>query len=341
VPVRAGRGIGAGAHGLGDFVLKFLSPLLDIQRFRWLAGLTTLLVFVQITLGAVVRVSGSGLGCGNNWPLCGGRLTPVDRTTAIIEYGHRAVGATAGLLVVLTLLTGWLLFRRNRSAIVWLLVATAVLIMVEAALGALVVFNGLAGLLVLLHLAIALTLIALLLTIIVRAYDPTPTVLPRRLGRQMIISIGVTFVLVLSGAAVVATDSDRACKSWPLCAGGLPANAAASYTTVHRLLAGIFGLFVAYTLIRVIRSCGAKSVPGRAATLTLLLILLQVAVGYPVAVKPIMLFQGLHVALATGVWCGIVTVGALTLNSRELEAHAHWRLGDPSDRRGRALSARM
>ena len=41
----------------------------NAARFRWLALVTTVVTFLLIVLGGIVRVSGSGLGCGDSWPL--------------------------------------------------------------------------------------------------------------------------------------------------------------------------------------------------------------------------------------------------------------------------------
>ncbi|MBL8157211.1 MAG: COX15/CtaA family protein, partial [Anaerolineae bacterium] len=48
---------------------------------RWgpfirLALITALLTLGLIVFGAVVRVTDSGLGCGNHWPLCNGTVIP-------------------------------------------------------------------------------------------------------------------------------------------------------------------------------------------------------------------------------------------------------------------------
>src|ERR1700684_2081703 len=45
-----------------------------------------------ILWGAYVRASGSGAGCGNHWPLCGGAGALVSPDThKIVEFVHRAM----------------------------------------------------------------------------------------------------------------------------------------------------------------------------------------------------------------------------------------------------------
>ena len=78
----------------------------DFARFRRLVAWTAGTTFALIVIGGVVRISDSGLGCGaagsgtRGWPLCGGRLVPLVKTTMIVEYTHRIVAAlVVGLLV--------------------------------------------------------------------------------------------------------------------------------------------------------------------------------------------------------------------------------------------------
>ncbi|HXL20001.1 MAG TPA: COX15/CtaA family protein, partial [Streptosporangiaceae bacterium] len=74
---------------------------MGVGGFRRLAVLTAVFAYLQIALGGLVRVSGSGLGCPD-WPLCHGRPYPPADPHAIIEYSHRAVGSVTGILIIAT-----------------------------------------------------------------------------------------------------------------------------------------------------------------------------------------------------------------------------------------------
>ena len=53
------------------------------RAFFTLALTTAALTLGLIVFGAVVRVTDSGLGCGNHWPLCNGSIfPPLDNITA-------------------------------------------------------------------------------------------------------------------------------------------------------------------------------------------------------------------------------------------------------------------
>jgi len=44
------------------------------RRYTQLAWAAAVSTYLLIILGAVVRITGSGLGCGEHWPLCNGRF---------------------------------------------------------------------------------------------------------------------------------------------------------------------------------------------------------------------------------------------------------------------------
>jgi len=106
------------------------------ERFAWwLLGYT---LFV-ILFGAVVRITGSGAGCGQHWPSCNGELLHLPQTLkTTIEYSHRA---TSGLSVFGILGLSVLAFRlypRGHAVRAAAAVSFA-MILVEALIGALLV----------------------------------------------------------------------------------------------------------------------------------------------------------------------------------------------------------
>ena len=106
------------------------SPL---SRFAW----TTLGFNVAVILfGAVVRATGSGAGCGSDWPVCRGSVVPFSASTeTVIEFTHRA---TSGLALVLVVALAVRVLRSipSPSPIRQAAVASGVLIVVEALIGA-------------------------------------------------------------------------------------------------------------------------------------------------------------------------------------------------------------
>jgi len=59
-----------------------------VALFRRLAVVTAVFAYLQIALGGVVRVSGSGLGCPD-WPLCQGRpYPPADAHAMLLAFNY-------------------------------------------------------------------------------------------------------------------------------------------------------------------------------------------------------------------------------------------------------------
>jgi len=117
-------------------------PAIDnrpLARFAWLAVFYNVLV---ILWGALVRASGSGAGCGNHWPLCNGQVIPVSPGFhTIIEFTHRMMTGGSTLVVLALLLWTFRATVKGHAAR-WFAVASAVLLLNEALLGALLVKLG-------------------------------------------------------------------------------------------------------------------------------------------------------------------------------------------------------
>ena len=280
--------------------------MVSAGAFRRLAFLTVFFAYLQIALGGVVRVSGSGLGCPD-WPLCNGRPYPPANLHSIIEYSHRTVGAITGVLLILTVIAAWVVFRRTRPIVAWLATGSLVAIAAEGGVGGVVVINELTPWLVLIHLALAMVILGFLLATAVMSL-PATTAAP---DRKLALAAAATFALLLTGSSVVASGADQSCHSWPLCGNGfaLDFGGVNAFTMLHRGAVLVVGALLIYVLVRAMRSPALR--PGALATL--IVFALQVAVGAGAAVTNAGLFNGLHVAIATLVWAGTLTLALLTL----------------------------
>ena len=286
--------------------------MVSIGLFRRVAFLTAFFAYLQIALGGVVRVTGSGLGCPD-WPLCHGRPYPAADVHSIIEYSHRTVGSITSLLLVITVVLAWLLFRQQRPVVAWLATAALVAIGGEVLLGAGVVVNELASWLVLVHLGLAMVILGFLLATAIMS-------LPASSGGSIAMpatAAAATFVLLLTGSTVVASSADESCHAWPLCGNGLAFDfsGANAFTMLHRGAGLAIGILLVYVLIRAMRQTLLRPV----ALATIVVLALQVAVGAAAAVTGAALFNGLHVAIATLVWSGMLSIALLTLPRTDRE----------------------
>src|ERR671910_276374 len=110
----------------------------QFRLLRRLAWLGVGLAFGLIVLGGVVRITGSGMGCGDHWPRCNGEwFPPLDFATAI-EISHRWGGALVSV-AVLAVAAVALLRHRAEPRLVRPAAAAAVLLAVQVLLGAVTV----------------------------------------------------------------------------------------------------------------------------------------------------------------------------------------------------------
>jgi heme A synthase len=131
-----------------------------------LSVVTLCVLFSLIFIGGYVSASGVGLSCPN-WPLCPAGLIPMQEF--IIEYIHRTVAATTGVLVFATMvftLKSKLTSKNAKTASV----IGAALVLGQIALGAIVIVERLHAVLVTVHLGMGLILFAMVLMVVRNSY---------------------------------------------------------------------------------------------------------------------------------------------------------------------------
>ena len=77
-----------------------LYQIVDLMFLKPLSFATLAVLFSLMFIGGYVSSSGVGLSCPN-WPLCPAGLVPMK--AFVIEYIHRTVAASTGLLVLATM----------------------------------------------------------------------------------------------------------------------------------------------------------------------------------------------------------------------------------------------
>jgi heme a synthase len=144
--------------------VRTLSP----AGFLKLAGASCLALFLVVTSGAFVRLSGSGLGC-ENWPRCGDKPYPERGYHAFVEFGNRMVALVG---IVLTLAT-WLAARRmpGLSRAGRLAALTAFLAAVaQIPLGGITIALDLHPLAVMAHFLLGLVVLGLAVVVVLEAW---------------------------------------------------------------------------------------------------------------------------------------------------------------------------
>jgi heme A synthase len=269
------------------------------RRHKPLAWTAAAATYLLIVLGAIVRITGSGMGCGDHWPLCNGHLFPsLHDIGTVIEWSHRLVAALVSALVVGLAAYVWWLRQRSRrtgeSAPNRVSYAALGLLVLQVLLGALTVKLALPPWTVILHLGTAMVLLA---TLLVAAQGPVGAQHAAPLHLPL---LALTLVTILFGALTANLGAAVACAGFPLCNGELwpSAGGLALIHWIHRLLAySLFGCVVWWAFQS--RRRGAWGVLG--------LVTLQVAVGAATVLLGLPPgLQAAHVAVGAAVWAGLV-----------------------------------
>lgn len=302
-----------------------------MKALRYLSFSSAGLAYGLIVLGAFVRITGSGMGCGDDWPLCNGRLIPpLNDPATLIEYGHRLVAAGLSIMVIAMGVLAFTLRgapgtggpgRPIRPAF-W---AVAILI-TQVLLGAVTVWLELPPTAVVLHLSAALALVATLMVTGLQA-DPgqwrreRPTPAPGR--RQILAATVLAAAVIVMGGVTANVGAGLACLGFPLCSGAIwPPGTASGLSHVHwthRLLA--YGLVVYLSvLVLSFKRLGAPPRLQRTLIAALAIATLQIAVGAVMVLQflpPVL--RGLHAAIGTAVWIALVYLSWLAYRIGE-----HW-----------------
>jgi cytochrome c oxidase assembly protein subunit 15 len=197
--------------------------------------------FGLIVLGALVRAHGAGLACPD-WPLCFGRVIPAFDLRVAFEWTHRAVAGGVALGFAGLALAVLRRPAARGAAGAWL-VAAALLLVVQIALGALTVWKLLAAWTVTSHLVVGNAFAASLLWIGLSLRPEEPSLRPeepsRRAAELSLRAAGapapaapaaarawlaaasacLALQLVLGGL-VSSRYAGLACPEWPTCYGG-------------------------------------------------------------------------------------------------------------------------
>ena len=291
-----------------------------MSRFQKLAALTLGTALLLVTVGVVVRATDSGLGCPD-WPLCHGQIIPpLDDPKAWIEWIHRGIAVIIGFMIVG--LAGLALRdHRDRPSLVWPSLASVGLVGFQAWLGRETVRLGNSGESVTAHLAAAMLLVGLLVFLTVRAAFPT-RITGRGASQQFTLLASfaavATFALLLFGSNVTATDSALVFPDWPLMGGSLapPLTEASSAQVLHRWVAGLVGLLVAFVAILAWRTRRDQRTLVRLAVGAGSLFAVQVVIGgLQVLTRLSAWTQTLHLAIGAIIWAMLVGLAVLSYYS--------------------------
>jgi cytochrome c oxidase assembly protein subunit 15 len=269
----------------------------------------------------VVRITGSGLGCGEHWPDCYGTYTPAHRGIALlIEISHRYGAAALSLAVLALFAAAWM--KRNEEGgrarrVLPVATAALALVIVAALFGAVTVKLGLATWVVVTHLSIAMALLAVLAEAVVRSggFTRRHLAVPAEASRSLNsarAALGLAFITLVFGALTANTPgAPVACGGFPWCRTGMTSGTPLTIQITHRILAFLlFGHLLGMMIAA--RKREPASQVSRAATAAFALVTLQIIVGAALVEMHLpMGLRSFHQAMGTLLWIAIATTHSL------------------------------
>lgn len=181
---------------------------ISVRRYRIVTGVALGSLCVIIFTGALVRLTGSGLGCVD-WPQCNeSRFIDVSSGHTFIEQANRLFTGLVSASVILAVLTAHRARPRRGDLILyaWLLVAG---VLAQVVIGGIVVLTGLNPFANMAHFLVSMVLIAIALLLHRRAGTTEPGAFFRWFPSGLRPVVGALFLLgvvvVVTGTVVTAT----------------------------------------------------------------------------------------------------------------------------------------
>ena len=302
---------------------------------RRAAVVALLVAFVHVVFGAVVRISGSGMGCKDRWPRCADPRTgqeywfpPMDLPILVIEWTHRLLASVLILAVGVLVTLAW----RRRAAVggpggaLRASLLALGLVLFAAGFGAVTVFTVNPPWATVVHKLIAAALLAALAATAVRAgglgaAGAVPGSGTPKAARGAMVAAALAIVVVTMGAFTAKIpDAAVACAGFPLCGEGSLGGGPQHVQLTHRVLAYLLVLHL-IGLPFAFRKRGEAPTVRRLAAIAAGLGVLQVAWaawmvlgGFPAHVR------SLHQATGIAIWLATFTMAYVARRAADRRA---------------------
>ncbi len=297
-----------------------------MRPIRWTGYVALLLGFAQVVFGAIVRITGSGMGCGDHWPDCYGAFTPGNGApTLVVEISHRYGAAALSIAIIALVFLSWT-HRRDigvagAGGVLRPSLLALTLVIVAALFGAFTVKLSLNPVVVVTHLAIAMSLLAVLVVVVVRAGGFGARSVPARYQRTVRsgrAAVALTFIALVFGALTANTSgAAAACQGFPWCRviaeHGIPLIIQVTHRIIALLLLGhLIGIAIG------VRKRAETRAVQTAAWTALGVVIVQIIVA--AAMVELQLpaqLRSIHQAVGTALWIAVVILTALATGAAE------------------------
>jgi heme A synthase len=287
-----------------------------VNAVRGLSIATLVVACLHLVFGAIVRISGSGMGCGDHWPKCYGYwFPPFSRPDLIVEVSHRYL---ASILVIAVCSMTLVAFRHRREPGVGgnggalrSAIGAVAAVFSAAILGGVTVKMGNAPWATVAHWLVAMTLLALVATTAIRAgalggaSASVQRGTPRSWRAARGAAVLAIFAVALGGLTAKHPGAAVACTTVPFCGPNPSVDASAVWVQmIHRTIAVLLVLHL-FGMVMMLRRRRDEEAPivVRAAHIALGMVLLQLGVASAMILMhmpPVL--RSLHEATGVGIW---------------------------------------
>lgn len=288
---------------------------LPLKWYQRLTLATAVAIWLLIVLGGIVRVTESGTGCGNSWPMCHGRLLPNLEYHELIEWNHRLVATLVGILMIVMGVSTLIWYRKPRR-LLFLALASGVFYLTQAILGGITVLLNLDHTWVAAHMGNSMLLMAsvTLLALFARIGPIEKNGFSKTIRWLALGTLIWTYLALFTGSAVIGTESELSCAAWPQCQTNqfLPNTPQEWVNFGHRLAVGLSDIMLLALAIVIWRSGRRDKRVMRAMHFLGLLYISQVFLGaFTVWLGAPAYLKGAHLALAALTWAALVILSIL------------------------------
>ncbi|MGH7619447.1 MAG: COX15/CtaA family protein [Gemmatimonadaceae bacterium] len=271
---------------------------------------------LHLVFGAIVRISGSGMGCGENWPKCYGYwFPPFSRPDLVVEVSHRYLASLLTLTVSSMALAAFVRRRdagvSGRGGPLRSSLGAVAAVLSAAILGGVTVKMGNAPWATVAHWLVAMALLAMVAMTAVRAGALGGASAPRvrgsaraaRSGRAA--AILAIFAVAMGGLTAKYPGASVGCTTVPLC-GANPAVAPTGMHVqlVHRTIAVLLLLHLTGVAVMLRKRRSEESpVVVRVTAIALGMVVLQLVIASAMVLlhlPPVL--RSLHEATGVGIW---------------------------------------
>ncbi len=199
-----------------------------MSSLRRLSFFAFFVACAHLVFGAIVRISGSGMGCGDNWPKCYGYwFPPFNRPDLVIEVSHRYLASILLVSLIALFVAAWRRRDepevRGRGGVLRSAGLAVTLGFTAAILGAVTVKLGNPPLATVAHWTVAMSLVATAAASIIRAgglggLSARTGVVSIQTKRATLGAAAMALTaVVMGGLTAKFPGASVACLAFPLC----------------------------------------------------------------------------------------------------------------------------